>query len=355
MRILITGGAGFVGSRLASHYKSVDASNRVVVLDNLKRRGSELNLPLLKSQGIEFVHGDIRTPSDLFDLEGNFDLFIECSAEPSVLAGLNQSPNYLLQTNLVGTLNCLEFTRIRCSGMIFLSTSRVYSMKPLREIELSEGATRFELTPNQQTVGLTNKGIGESFPTHLPRSLYGATKLCSEQIIQEYCYAYGIKALINRCGVLAGAGQLGKVDQGFFTLWVARHFYKIPLTYQGFGGTGKQVRDVLHPTDLFELLQKQAHSITKDCDIYNVGGGVDQAVSLRELTDLCREISGNTISIQSLEKTHAMDVPLYITDSAKAEKDFGWRPKIGIRSIAKEIHQWISERKEALAPILGTA
>src|SRR4051812_4260946 len=122
MRILITGGAGFVGSSLATYFKKNDPSSSVVAFDNLKRRGSELNLAVFKELGIEFVHGDIRVLSDLEDLSGDFDLFIEASAEPSVLAGLNGSPNYVLQTNLTGTLNCLEFARKRTRQMIFLST-----------------------------------------------------------------------------------------------------------------------------------------------------------------------------------------------------------------------------------------
>ena len=336
MRILITGGAGFVGSRLAKQFKEVDRSNNVVVLDNLKRRGSELNLPTFKKLGIPFVHGDIRNFSDLFDLEGNFDLLVECSAEPSVLAGVNQSPNYLLQTNLVGTLNCLEFTRARCSGLIFLSTSRVYSMGPLRELPLKESASRLELSSNSSQVGLSSKGILESFPTHLPRSLYGATKLCSEQVIQEYCYAYKTKAVINRCGVLAGAGQLGKVDQGFFTLWLARHFYKQKLAYQGFGGTGKQVRDVLHPLDLFELIQTQMNHLGTDCGLFNVGGGIERSTSLKELTGLCAELTGNSISIESKPDAHSMDVPYYVTDFSKASQTFGWQPQWTLQAIARK-------------------
>lgn len=353
MRILITGGAGFVGSRLARQYKETSPQIDVVVFDNLKRRGSELNLPLFKRLGIHFFHGDIRNSSDLFDLEGNFDLLIECSAEPSVVAGINQGPNYLMQTNLVGTLNCLEYARACCSGLIFLSTSRVYSIQPLRDLPLEETSTRLALSSAHATAGLSPRGIQESFPTHLPRSLYGATKLCSEQVIQEYCYAYKIKSVINRCGVLAGAGQLGKVDQGFFTLWLARHFYKKNLMYQGFGGTGKQVRDVLHPLDLFDLIQIQINELSSDCGIFNVGGGMDQSVSLKELTSLCSDLTGNSISIKNNPSTHPMDIPFYVTDFTKATKAFGWTPKRNISEIAKEIFDWISKEKESLAPILS--
>src|SRR6185436_10251785 len=118
MKILITGGAGFVGSSLAFAYKRESQSHTVVVVDNLKRRGSEINLPLFRHCGIEFCHGDIRNPNDLEDLGGEFDLFIEGSAEPSVHAGISSSPHYVLQTNLTGTLNCLEFARKRVENFL---------------------------------------------------------------------------------------------------------------------------------------------------------------------------------------------------------------------------------------------
>ena len=251
MKVLITGGAGFVGSSLALSFRQLHPGAEVVALDNLKRRGSELNLPVLREAGIQFVHGDIRNPADLQELQGEFDIFLECSAEPSVLAGLDGAPNYLLQTNLTGTLNCLEFARTRAGCFVFLSTSRVYSILPLREARLTETESRFELDGGQVLPGVSIHGIAEEFPTHLPRSLYGASKLASELMIQEYVHAYGMRAIINRCGVIAGPGQFGKVDQGVFTLWVANHVFGKPLKYTGFGGQGKQVRDLSPPVGLF--------------------------------------------------------------------------------------------------------
>ena len=145
MNILITGGAGFVGGALAKYFRRDTTDNSVVIFDNLRRRGSEWNLDGLRSEGVTFVHGDIRNPADLEALDGTFDVLIEASAEPSVHAGIADSPRYVLDTNLLGALNCLEFARKRCGGFVFLSSSRVYSIEPLTQLPLVELSTRFDL------------------------------------------------------------------------------------------------------------------------------------------------------------------------------------------------------------------
>lgn len=354
MKILITGGAGFVGSNLAFAFKRENSSHTVVAVDNLKRRGSEINLPLFKYHGIEFSHADIRNPNDLDDLGGEFDLFIEGSAEPSVHAGINSSPHYALQTNLTGTLNCLEFARKRVETFIFLSTSRVYSIAPLREINLTESPTRFEIAETQTLSGLTRRGINEDFPTNLPRSLYGATKLASELIIQEYVNSYGLRAIINRCGVLAGPGQFGKVDQGVFTLWVANHYFKRPLKYTGFGGQGKQVRDLLHPLDLFTLLKKQLSQISRySGEIFNVGGGYNVSTSLVEFTSLCQQLMGKKTDIEEEAESPAVDIPLYISDHNKASAAFDWFPERSIAVIIEDIIHWLRKNDGQLKDIFA--
>lgn len=349
MKVLITGGAGFVGSRLALSLKEDIPSATVVTVDNLRRRGSELNLSLFGRRGIRFVHGDIRNQEDLEDLEDDFDLFIEASAEPSVLAGVNSSPQYLLDTNLLGTLNCLEFARKHAPNLIFLSTSRVYSLRPLREINLEESQSRFEIARSQSIDGITEHGVAENFPVHLPRSLYGASKLASELIIQEYAELYGLRVIINRCGVIAGPGQFGKVDQGVFTFWVARHFFGRTLKYTGFGGTGKQVRDVLHPEDLYQLIKRQTGKLD-NCsgETFNVGGGRKVSSSLRELTSLCREVTGKKVAIAGQQETTAVDIPLYISDHRKASSAFDWEPRLSVRDIVEDTFEWLRSNETSL-------
>ncbi|MCK4821242.1 NAD-dependent epimerase/dehydratase family protein, partial [bacterium] len=144
--ILVTERAGFVGSHMALNFKRDQIDTRVVVLDNLKRRGSELNIPRLKEGGVEFIHGDIRSKEDLESI-GPVDILIECSAECSVLAGYNSSPEYVINTNLFGVINCLEIARKYQADFVFLSTSRVYPIKTINTLEYWEGETRFELSP----------------------------------------------------------------------------------------------------------------------------------------------------------------------------------------------------------------
>lgn len=353
MKILITGGAGFVGANLALLFREKLPNAEIVVADNLKRRGAELNLESFRRHGIHFKHTDIRQPSDLLDLNSHFDLMVEASAEASVLAGVNGSPAYLIDTNLLGTCHCLEYARNHVGALIFLSTSRVYSMKPLRELPLVESTTRFSVNEMTSLPGFSAEGVAEEFPTHLPRSLYGATKLASELLIQEYVSQSHVKAVVNRCGVLAGPGQFGKEEQGFFALWFARHLFGGELSYKGFGGLGKQVRDVLHPRDLFDLLWKQWDTIeTCSGGIYNVGGGKERALSLLELTALCQKITGQKIPIRGENHTSSVDIPYFVTDSRRAKEAFHWEPKIGLEQLGDSVCDWLKKNEVVLRPIL---
>lgn len=353
--VLVTGGAGFVGASLAASYRETYPEARVVALDNLRRRGSELNLARFRRLGIEFAHGDVRSAHDLEAVEGTFDLVIDASAEPSVLAGLSSiggGPHYVLETNLGGTLTCLELARRRAGAFVFLSTSRVYSIAPLKQLRLREEASRFEMEAEQPWPGATARGIAEEFPTHLPRSLYGASKLAAELIVQEYADTYGLRAVIDRCGVIAGPGQFGKVDQGVFTLWVAAHVFGKPLQYKGFGGTGRQVRDLLHPRDLFDLLERQVPATEPgEAGVYNVGGGREVSTSLAELTALCREITGREVPVGGNPETSPVDIPLFVTDASRVRERFGWAPRVGVRELFEDIHAWLLENRAELTSI----
>ncbi len=279
MRVLITGGAGFVGANLGVALAARHPDWELVALDNLMRRGSELNLPRLRDAGVEFRHGDVREPTDL-TAAGPFDAMIECSAEPSVLAGFADT-SYSVQTNLLGAFNCLESARQQGAFVVFLSTSRVYPVAPQLELALEEAETRFELAAEQPVPGAGPRGIAEDFPLPGARTLYGATKLAAELLIEEYADAFGLRAVVNRCGVIAGPWQMGKVDQGVFSWWLLSHHFGKPLTYIGFGGSGKQVRDLLHVDDLVDLVDEQLGAPESwSGAVANVGGGRECSLSL---------------------------------------------------------------------------
>lgn len=350
--ILITGGAGFVGSNLALKLKADYPEVNITVLDNLKRRGSELSLKRLKAAGIEFVHGDIRNREDL--VFEKVDLLLECSAEPSVLAGIGSSPDYLMNTNLVGTLNCLEVAREHNAASIFLSTSRVYPISYINGLDFEETETRFNITDNQTIQGASSKGIAENFPLDKARSLYGTTKLASELVVAEYVDTYGMKAIVNRCGVITGPWQMGKIDQGVFVLWVAKHYFKQPLSYIGYGGEGKQVRDFIHIDDLYRSIKLQIENFDDyNAETWNIGGGLDNSVSLQELTALCEQTTGNKVEIASVKEDRPADLRFFITDSTKFLKKSGLTWQKNGQQTVQDIFEWIRDNEADLKPILG--
>jgi CDP-paratose 2-epimerase len=350
--ILITGGAGFVGSNLALRMRRRFAGARIVVADNLKRRGSEFNLPRLAAAGIDFVHADVRNPEDMAFPDLAFDLMLECSAEPSVLAGFDAGPTYLINTNLTGTVNCLEVARRSSADIVFLSTSRVYPIAKLEAVTVTEGDQRYDMAAEQTLPGVTAAGIAEDFPLEGARSLYGATKLSSELIIQEYADMYGLNYVINRCGVITGPWQMGKVDQGVFALWMGKHYFKRPLKYIGYGGTGKQVRDFVAIDDLADLVEMQLDEFeTLPHRLYNVGGGVASSLSLAETTALCEEITGNRVEIERVAENRPLDVKIYVTDNARVQRDTGWAPAKTPRETMSDIFAWIRENEDLVAPL----
>ena len=351
--MLITGGAGFVGSNLAVSFKQKYPSLKVIALDNLKRRGSELNIRRLKENGIEFTHGDIRNPEDL-EFNNKIDLLIECSAEPSVLTGYGESPAYIVNTNLVGTINCLELARKNKADVVFLSTSRVYPFDVINSIKTIETETRFEWSDEQdkEISGWSKNGIDTNFTLNGTKSMYGATKLCSEIIMQEYIKMYGIRGVINRCGVIAGPWQFGKVDQGIFTFWMLAHYFNKPLKYIGFGGTGKQVRDILHIEDLFELIELQLESMNRiNGEVYNVGGS-EITLSLSETTQLCEGITGNKIVIESDPNTRPADIIIYITNNQKIYNTINWKPKRNAECVLNDTYLWVKENEKTLSSLI---
>ena len=335
MKILITGGCGFVGSNIAISIKTKLKKANIYSLDNLFRKGSKINLNRLKSHKIKNYKIDITDYKKIIKLQ-KFDLIIDCCAEPAIEASKND-PNRVFNTNLVGTFNILKKCKKDKAKIIFLSSSRVYSIFDLRKLIKNLNL----LKPIK-----LKKKINESFNTSSASSLYGFTKLSSEKLIQEFSLMNNLKYIINRFGVIAGPWQFGKQDQGFVSLWVAKHVLRKKLAYIGFGGHGNQIRDVIHIDDVCKIIYLQIKNFHKKFNnTFNIGGGVKNSVSLKQLTIKCQKLTGNKINIGKNRSTSIFDIPYFITDNTKVKKFYSWRPSKNIDQITNDVYKWLIQNK----------
>ena len=352
-RVLVTGGAGFVGANLCLGLAARHPQWEILAFDNLRRRGSEITVGRLRAAGVRFEHGDVRSLADL-DAVGEISALVECSAEPSVMAGVTSSPAYLVETNLLGAFNCLELARRQGADVVFLSTSRVYPVGALESLAYDEAETRFELREDQELAGASGRGVAEGFPLDGPRTLYGATKLAAEHLITDYAATYGLRAVVDRCGVIAGPWQMGKVDQGIFAHWMLSFYFRRELAYIGYGGSGKQVRDLLHVEDLVELVDDQLSRPEHWAGTtFNVGGGRRGSLSLLETTRLCRELTGNQVAVGAVPETRVGDVPVYLSDCAALHGHTDWRPRRPPQQVLADLFEWIHENERALKTSLS--
>jgi CDP-paratose 2-epimerase len=338
MKILITGVCGFVGSRLALALSDRLENVEISGIDNLSRPGSEGNRAPLEARGVRFVHGDVRARSDVDSLPA-CDWVIDAAANPSVLAGVDgrSSPRQVTEHNLLGTLNALEYCREHKAGIVLLSSSRVYSVRHLAALPVAARGDQFVLDTGQSLPpGISEAGLAEAFSVSQPISVYGATKLASEIMAIEYGCTFGFPVWVNRCGVLAGAGQFGTAEQGIFSYWLHAHAARRPLRYIGFGGHGHQVRDAFHPADLAALVTAQMRRDPPIDPIYNAGGGAANAMSLAQLTRWCDERFGKN-EPQPDSRPRPFDIPWLVMNSARARADLGWSPERSLASILEEI------------------
>ena len=331
MKILITGGCGFVGSNIAIFLKKRLKKANVCTFDNLFRKGSKINMLRLKKLGIKNFNLDIKNYKKIISL-GKFDLIIDCCAEPAIESS-TKDPDRVFNTNLIGTFNILKKCIKDKANIIFLSSSRVYSIPNLNRLVKNSNISK--------PIKLKTK-INENFDTSGPCSLYGFTKLASEKLIQEFSFVNNIKYIINRFGVIAGPWQFGNQDQGFVSMWIAKHMFRNKLSYIGFGGHGNQVRDVIHIDDVCKIILIQIKQIkNKHNNIFNIGGGIKNAISLNDLTSKCIKLTGNKLSIKKIKKTSNFDIPYYVTDNSKVKKIYKWEPMKNIKNILEDIHYWL--------------
>jgi CDP-paratose 2-epimerase len=350
MRVIVTGGCGFVGFNLAAHL--VRSGHEVTALDNLVRRGSEINIAKLRELGIRFVHGDIRTPEDFHDLPKNAACLIECSAQPSVVSGF-ENPLYDFNTNVLGAVNCLEFCRQFGIGMIFMSSSRVYPARRINDLPHIENETRWDWKQDIGRDALPEgfhpiHGIGPTFGLDgATKTIYGASKAAADFLCQEYSEAFGLPIIVNRCGVISGEGQFGVADQGWLSFWAISCFLGRKVTY--FGYKGKQVRDILFIPDLCNLLEIQMSRLT-ECSgrVWNIGGGRSNSLSLVEATDRLEKLLNKEMMTEYSDQMRKGDMIIYITDNTGVSNDFNWTPQTTIDVGLERMIQWIEDHHNSL-------
>ena len=364
-RLLITGVCGFVGSCVAKALQARHPDWTLCGLDNFSRPGSRRNQPILRNLGIEVFDADLRD-RDFASHLPKCDWVIDCAANPSVLAGLtSKSPSLeVMDHNLIGTVHLLEYCKTHRSGLVLVSTSRVYSAARLSQLPVSvildayvpDAATlREAASPESAWFGLSERGMNESFSDTPPLSLYGVSKRASELISMEYASAFDFPLFINRCGVMAGAGQFGKPDQGIVAFWIHSWFEGKPLAYIGFDGMGHQVRDCLHPEDLAQLLDLQISSSPgfSGPRLCNVSGGIDSAFSLRQLSAWCErrwptQETQRHSQVKSIFDARPYDAPWIVLDSGLAKAIWHWQAKRTNESIWEEIAQHAEEHPDWL-------
>lgn len=353
MKLLITGICGFAGSTIACALQDQRRAGEALTIfgvDNFSRAGSETNRRTLKQRGIKFYHGDLRLAADL-DALPSFDWVIDAAANPSVLAGMDgkTSSRQMLDHNLLSTVNVLELCKRHKAGFILLSTSRVYSIPALAGLPMLEKDGAFALDFNKPLPGgVSAQGVSEEFSTMPPLSLYGASKLASELVALEYGEAFGLPVWINRCGLLAGAGQFGRADQGIVSFWINACLRRRPLKYIGFGSHGHQTRDVLHPRDLVPLLFKQFdYHGQPETRIFNFGGGPANSFSLLQLSRWCVERFGEH-KIEADPAPRQFDIPWMVMDSNRAGAFWKWSPQTKLAEIFDEVARHAQEHENWL-------
>lgn len=339
-RIFITGICGFVGSNLANYF--LLNGYKVYGVDNLSRKGSEKNFKILKKLGATIYKKDLTKFHNIkiFKKDMLFSGLIHCAALTSVLDGTNKnSTDFLYKNNFLSTLQSLKICKETKSKFIYISSSRVYSISSLNKIKLYIKKNSFHLKKNK-SLGISAQGINESFSTQAPLSFYGSSKLISENLVQEYCKFYNIPFIINRCGLLAGSGQLYKSDQGIISYWINSWKSNKKLNYIGFGGTGYQTRDCLHPNDLGNLIKKQFYFLKRKKlkeFIFNISGGSSSFFSLKELSTWCeKNIFYKQIGYK--KKGRPFDLKWIVLDNTKARRIFKWNIKLSKYKIFEEIN-----------------
>ena len=352
MKIVISGGAGFVGGHLA--VRLARAGHDVVCFDNLVRRGSEINLRRIAAAGATFLHGDVRCPEDFLRIPIKPDAVLECCAQTTAVDGFT-NPMYDYTNNLGGLFNVLEYCRKSDAGLVLWSTNKVYSGEFCNFWPTIEKPTRFEWDENFDydsswaTPGVTHiergfsslRGFNENAPLNgNQHTVYGATKAAADILVQEWSGSFGVPTVVNRLSCIYGPHQFGKVTQGWIAWFALARRLGLPVSYYGFGG--KQMRDCLFVDDLCDLIEVQLARLPEiSGSVYNVGGGNENTLSLLELTqkiDRHRGISGPDPIV--VAEPRKFDQKIYVSDISKVREELGWSPKTSLDRGLEQLFDW---------------
>lgn len=344
MIILVTGGAGFVGSHVSTHFAR--KGNQVICYDNLSRAellkkpvNKTYNWNYLKTlSNVKLINGDIRNQDTLKKSTKDVDAIIHTAAQTAVTTSI-QDPGIDFEVNALGTLNVLEAARLSNSdpAIITCSTNKVYGSN-VNKIQVVEKETRYAFEDKFKY------GIPETFPIDLcEHTPYGCSKLAADLYVQDYEHLYGLKTAVFRMSCIYGIRQLGVEDQGWVAWFTIATILSKPITIYG---NGKQVRDVLYVSDLvnsFDAFLKRNDRIHQA--VFNIGGGPENTVSLLELLDLLEKLTGKRSKI-TFDDWRSSDQKVYVSDISKARKVLGWEPRVKLLRGVKKLVTWVQENKE---------
>jgi CDP-paratose 2-epimerase len=337
MKIIVTGGCGFIGSNICIFLKNL--SFKVISVDNLSKTYSKLNLKRLNDLNIKNYKIDISNKDKFIKLNFKSDIIIDCCADPAVESS-RQDILKNISNNLITTYCVLEKAKKDNSKIIFLSTSRIYPIK--------DSYQKFNFFYKKKNKNL----FDENSNLTGPKTIYGFSKLASEMLIKEYNYAFKIDYLINRCGLITGPWQFGKVEQGLVSLWLWKHLNKDNnLYYKGYNGSGNQIRDILFINDLCELVYLQIKQFKKiKNQTFCIGGGIKNSANLKKLTKICEKITKNKLKIKSDSQTSIYDIPFYITSLQKVKKYYNWMPKTDLSHGFYILLEWMKKNYTLIKP-----
>ena len=338
MRILITGGAGFMGSNLVRHLAGL--GHGCAVFDNLSRPGAGANLEWLRSEAggrVEFLHGDVRDAAAVEAAVRNVEAIYHLAAQTAVTTSVVE-PREDFEINALGTLNVLEAARqsARRPRLIFASTNKVYG--GLQDLEIVERDTRY--------APARGEGVSEAHPIefHTP---YGCSKGAADQYVQDYARMYGLRTAVLRLSCVYGPRQFGTEDQGWVAHFVIAAVLGRPLTIYG---DGKQVRDILFIDDLVRLYVRFLE--TSDAGVwgraYNIGGGAAFTLSLLELLDLLERETGRRPRV-TFEEWRPADQRVYISDTTNVRRALGWKPEVSPQEGVRRLLAWVQAHRDLFA------